>query len=311
MPDLASLSALAAVAESGSIHTAARRLGITPQALSLRIQSTESRVGAALLARSPRGSQLTATGVLVNQWASAVLDAAAEMDAGLAALRSDRAGHIRVAASLTIAEQLLPRWIVALRGEQEQAGVPALSIDLQATNSEAVNDLVRAGKVDVGFVEGPGRPRGLRSRTVARDRLLVVVAPTHPWTRRRTPLTAAELAGTALVTREEGSGTRQALDVALSDHGTTPPILQLSGTASVKAAIIAGAGAGALSSLAVSDDVALGRLRVVPVTGLALVRQLKAVWIGPKQPPAGAVRALVEIAARVQLGSAEPRSVRG
>lgn len=300
VPELAALQMLTAVARTGSLRLAAAELGVTQQALSQRVRAMESRVGVTLLARGPRGSQLTADGRLIEHWASRVLDAAAELDAGITALRTDRTGHLKVAASLTIAEHLMPRWMVALRDRQRFAHLAPTSVELEATNSVAVADLVRAGAADLGFVEGPRAPRGLRSRAVARDELLVVVSHRHPWARRRTPITAVELAATALVTREPGSGTRQALAAALESAlpGTVPvePVLELTGAASVKAAIIAGAGPGALSSLAVADDITLGRLRPVTVTGVTLVRDLRAVWAGGSHLPAGPARDLVAIA---------------
>ncbi|GAA3732722.1 LysR family transcriptional regulator [Streptomyces tremellae] len=304
VPDLADLQMLTAVAKAGSLRLAAAELGVSQQALSQRVRALEGRIGFALLSRGPRGSHLTADGRLVEQWAARVLDAAAELDAGITALRSDRATHLKVAASLTVAAHLLPRWLVALRDQQRLTGVAATNVELEATNSVAVAESVERGTADVGFVEGPRAPLGLRSRTVARDELLLVVDPGHPWARRRSPVAAAELAATPLVTREAGSGTREALAAALAEAvpGAAPaePVLELTGTASVKSAIAAGAGPGALSSLAVADDLTLGRLRAVPVTGVRLVRDLRAVWTGGAQPPRGPVRDLIALASRTR-----------
>ncbi|MFI6345946.1 LysR family transcriptional regulator [Streptomyces sp. NPDC050560] len=302
VPELADLQMLAAVARTGSLRLAAAELGVSQQALSQRVRVMEGRVGIPLLSRGPRGSRLTQGGRLVEQWATRVLDAAAELDAGITSLRTDRAGHLKVAASLTVAGHLLPRWMVALRDQQHLTGRPATNVELTAANSVAVADAVAGGSADVGFVEGPRAPLGLRSRTVASDELLVVVAAGHPWARRTSPVTAARLAATPLVMREEGSGTREALAAALLDAvpGTpqAAPVLELTGTASVKSAILAGAGPGALSSLAVADDIALGRLHAVPVTGVDLVRELRAVWAGGTQPPQGPVRDLITLASR-------------
>jgi DNA-binding transcriptional LysR family regulator len=297
VPELAALQMLTTVARTGSLRLAAAELGVTQQALSQRVRAMEARVGVTLLARGPHGSQLTADGRLIQQWASRVLDAAAELDAGITALRTDHTAHLKVAASLTIAEHLLPRWIIALHDRQHSTQTTPTTIELQATNSHTVAHLVATGTADLGFIEGPRAPHGLRSRTIARDELLVVVSHHHPWTRRRTPVTAAELAATPLVTREAGSGTRQALAAALETAlpGVTqaPPALELTGTASVKAAIIAGTAPGALSSLAVADDITLGRLHPITITGTTLTRNLRAIWAGGPHPPAGPARDLL------------------
>jgi DNA-binding transcriptional LysR family regulator len=299
VPGLDALQVLLAVDRAGSLRAAAAEVGVSQQAVSARMRAIEAQVGVPLLNRSPRGSQLNPAGVLCAQWASRVLDAAAELDAGITSLRTDRRSHLRVAASQTVAEHLMPGWLVAL---PTRMGLGP-EIELTATNSAAVVQLVLAGKADVGFVEGPGIPRGLRSRVVARDRLAVVVPPTHRWARRRLPVPAIELAGTPLVSRESGSGTRKALADALTAHlppGTTlaAPAMELSSAGAVRAAVIAGAGPGAMSLLAVSDDLARGRLVEVQVADVDLSRRLRAVWAGAGQPPAGPVRDLIVVSCR-------------
>mgnify|MGYP003734250953 CR=1 FL=1 len=165
---------------------------------------------------------------------------------------------------------------------------------LPAAYAERACALLQAGEADLGFVEGPTVAPGVHSRMVAQDRLVLVVPPDHPWTRRTGPVTADELAGAALVTREHGSGTRQVLDErlrqALGDEPQRPaPLLELSTTASVISAVAAGAGPAVLSDLSVRAD--LGRRLVeVPVDGLDLRRALHAVWLGERELRAGAAR---------------------
>jgi molybdate transport repressor ModE-like protein len=299
VPELRALELLAAVARSGSLSTAAHELGISQQAASSRIRTMEALVGAPLLTRTRRGSALTGTGELVVQWADRVLEAAEQLDAGIASLRSDRRGHLAIAASLTIAEHLLPGWVVALRSAQQQRGQEPTEVTMTATNSERVAALVGAGEVDLGFVEGPSAPSGLRRRLVGTDELVVVVGPTHPWASRgRRRVSAATLAATPLVVREAGSGTRTVLERALKDLEVAAPALELSSTAAVRAAVAAGAGPAAVGAHAVRDDLATGRLVRINVTGLDLTRQLHAVWRGGPAPPEGPARDLVAWAAR-------------
>lgn len=304
MPELSALKVLMAVARTGSLGAAAREVGTSQQAVSSRISSLEAQTGVPLVVRTRRGSVLTPSGVLVAQRASRLLEVAAELDGVLATLRADRRSKLRVGASLTVAEHLLPAWIVTLRLETQRFGHPAIDFVFVAANSDAVIAQVRAGKVDLGFIEGPHAPTGLPHRAIRRDELVVVVAPDHPWARRRGELTPSELAGVSMVTREAGSGTREtyraALDQALGpEHGASaPPALEFSTTAAVRAAVLAGAGPAVLSELAVADDVASGKLRRVPVNGLDLSRSVRAIWLGPERPPAGPVRDLIAVATR-------------
>ncbi|WP_158890500.1 LysR family transcriptional regulator [Amycolatopsis anabasis] len=290
-PDLESLRLLVLVGELGSIGQAAAELGIAQPSASKRLSTVERRLGLVLVDRTRRGSALTPDGRAVAGWAHRVL---AELDGlltGAEALRAHREAELRIAASMTLAEHLVPGWI----GELKRVH-PELYVGLQVTNSDRVAELVRAGEVDLGFVESPGPLAGLASRRVATDHLVVVVPAHHPWARRRRPLTVAELAATPLVVREPGSGTRETVDAALRDAGaeTADPLLELGSAAAVRNAVITGAGPAVISELAVAGDLADHTLVQVPVDGLDLGRVLRAVW------PAG--RRLVGPAAALLSG---------
>jgi molybdate transport repressor ModE-like protein len=295
VPDLRALELLVVVARTGSLSAAAAELGITQQAASSRIRTAEALVGAPLLTRTRRGSALTQTGDLVVHWATRVIDAAEQLDAGIAALRQDRRAQLTIAASLTIAEYLLPGWLVAFRAHQTTLGLARTEFRMTATNSGRVVELVASEAADLGFVEGPEPPSGLRHRLIGVDELVVVVGPSHPWAQRSSRrVTAATLASTPMVVRETGSGTRTVLERALRDLPVAPPALELASTAAVRSAVAAGAGPAALSEHAVRDDIASGRLTPINVTGLDLSRRLHAVWTRGTTPPAGPARDLVQ-----------------
>lgn len=283
LPDLDSLRLLVDVGELGSLGQAARASGIAQPSASKRMAQLERRLGLPLLERTPRGSTLTAEGKMVAGWAAQVLAAAEELVRAAEAVRHGAAAHLRVAASMTVAEYLVPRWLGEF--QDRQPGVP---VGLDVVNSADVAARVLAGEVELGFVEGPSVPAGLDSRVVGTDRLVVVVAPGHPWTRRRTALRGAELAATPLVVREPGSGTRETLDVAFAGLHQANPLLELGSNSAVKGAAQAGAAPAVLSRYAVEAEVATGRLVEVPLTGLNLVRNLRAVWRRgrPLTPPA-------------------------
>lgn len=303
VPDLGALELLLAVARLGSLGRAAKELGITQPAASSRLRSMEAQLGVGLVERSPRGSRLTDAGTLVTDWARRIVEAAEAFDAGAQALRGRRDSRLRVAASMTIAEYLLPGWLIALRGQR-----PDTAVSLFAGNSAAVSGRLLAGEADLGFVEGLDVPAGLDGAVIGHDRLVVVCAPGHPWARRRTPLTARELAATPLILREPGSGTRQVLDAALAVCGTlAAPLLELASTTAVKAAAVSGAGPSVLSELAVREELAARRLVEVPVPGIRLGRDLRSVWPAG-QRPAGPARQLLGLTRAVPP---EPRSSGG
>jgi DNA-binding transcriptional LysR family regulator len=293
MPDLDTLELLTTVAETGSLGRAATRHGITQPAASLRLRNLERTLGLVLLDRSPVGSTLTAAGAAVVDWGRPVLDAAVAFTRGVDALRETHRDRLRVAASLTIADHLVPAWLVALH-----AAVPDVAVALEVTNSNVVAELVRGRQADLGFVEGPEPPAGLRARVIGGDELVVITAPSHPWARRRRALTAAELARTPLVLRETGSGTREALEQALAAHGQTVTAgMQLGSTTAIKAAVAAGEGPAVLSRLTITQELAAGQLAEIPVAALDLRRRFHAVW-RTGSAPAGHAATLLALSAR-------------
>lgn len=294
LPDVESLQLLVLVGEHGSLTAAAAMAGVSQPSASKRMTAFERKLGVPLLDRSRRGSVLTTAGVLVCGWAQRALDDIAVLLDGVEALRRERSAELSLAASLTVAEHLLPGWIGELRRT-----APDLHVGLQVLNSTRVCELARQEAIDLGFVESPGMLTGLRSRVVARDRLVLVVAADHRWVRRRRPIEPAELAATPLVSREYGSGTRETADRAFAAAGFKPvtPLLELGSATAIRSAVAAGSGPALLSEFVVSSDLA-GRVLVeVPTAGISLERQLRAVWHGGANP-GGAAAELLAIALR-------------
>lgn len=285
-PPLDTLELLVLVAELGSMGAAAHQVGMSQPAASRALARFERRCGLTLLERSPTGSRLTPQGALLVDWSREVLSAAERLTTSAAALRSRRAAELRIAASMTVAEYLVPVWLAGFRRSH-----PGVHVDLAVMNSEQVIEQVAAGDHDLGFVETTDVSSRVRTGVVAHDELQVVVAPDHPWARRRSVLTLTELASTPLVLREEGSGTRQALVGALRRRHLrpVPPAQELSSNAAVRIATAAGVAPAVLSEYAVREARQHGDLVVVPVAEGPLRRDLRAVWVGGVRPtgPAG------------------------
>ncbi|WP_162602383.1 LysR family transcriptional regulator [Nocardioides daejeonensis] len=268
--DLVSLQLLVAVRQHGSLGRAARELGMTQPAASARLRALEGQCGLNLVTRSPRGSALTEDGAVVCDAARRVLREADRFESTLATLRHESQRSLSIAASMTIAEHLVPIWVGQLRVE-----LPDVVTGLVVANSDDVIQMVREGRVEMGFVESPVEARDLRMRTVRWDEVQVLVAPGHPWADRSTPVTRVELRRTPLVQREPGSGTRSTFERALG--GEAPVALQASSTHAILSAARTGIGPAVVSAIAAHDDRAAGHL--VPVrTELDLRRPLRAAW---------------------------------
>ncbi|HTT92632.1 MAG TPA: LysR family transcriptional regulator [Acidimicrobiales bacterium] len=292
-PDLASLDLLMSVGELGSISAAAAAHRMTQPAASMRLRALERALQIPLLERAPTGARLTPAGMATVEWASAVLGEMQTLLAGTAALRADRTSHLRLAASLTVAEYLVPRWLHVLAAE-----APGTKVSLEMGNTVHVAGLVAAGEVDFGFIEGARPPGRLRSKEVLADELVIVVPVDHPWSRRRRPISVNELARTPLVLREPGSGTREVLTEALSAYGFgVTSAMELGSTTAIKAAVMTGAGPAVISALAVRAELHAGQLVAVACQDLSLRRAIRAIW-APNRPPSVVAARLLAIAAR-------------
>ena len=287
-PDLAALDLLLSVAELGSVGKAATVHGISQPSASARLSALERRLGVPLLVRTSRGSTLTPAGEAVVTWAHRVVDAARALTDGISTLRADRSARLRITASLTIAEYLLPSWLLALRRRN-----PGLDVAATVANSAGVCDAVRSGRADLGFVETPDLPAGFSAHRVGTDRLAIVVAADYPLAHRGRPLRPRDLLDLPLLLREPGSGTRDTFLVALTEAlgGRTPALphaTELGSTATILATVRAGGGVGVLSARAAAADVAAGVLVEIEADGLVMERPLHAVWLGERPGPSAA-----------------------
>lgn len=248
---LRALEVFVATAQAGSTRAAAAQVSRSQSAASSMIASLESQLGASLFDRVGRRLALNARGQALLPQAVALLDHAADVQRLFTA---DEALPLRVAASLTIGEYLLPPLLAAWKRRH-----PGHRVRLVVGNTSEVIDAVAGLRADVGFIEGAQTHPELRLERWLDDDLVVVAAPSHPLAGRRA--TARQLAQEVWVMRETGSGTRQAADAWLLERvGPLQVDFELGSTEAIKRLVAAGAGIACLSRHAVQGAIADGSL---------------------------------------------------
>ncbi|WP_134322139.1 LysR family transcriptional regulator [Cumulibacter soli] len=286
-PDPEALRLFMSVVDLGSIGAAARAEQISQPTASTRIAALERHLGVTLLRRTPAGSRLTDDGRVVAEWATEVLRAMDDLTRGVEALRQRGRSRLRLAASQTVAEFLVPRWLSVLRADQPEA-----KIRLHVGNSAEVIARLRRREADLGFVESPRTPDDLHSINVGEDELVLVGPAGTP----STTLSAEDLLTLRLITREVGSGTRDTLERAIGR--LSPQAIERASNSEVKLAVMSGAGHAVLSRLAVGAEIADGRLVHVPLRNIDLRRALRAL-VPPEAAANDLVRdRLIQIAAQ-------------
>ncbi|MGP9724030.1 LysR family transcriptional regulator [Corynebacterium sp. AOP40-9SA-29] len=277
VPPVDQIATLVAVDEHRSIAAAARDLGLSQQTVSARVAAAEKTLGVVVFRRGVGGSEPTERGRTVLDAARDLLGAAGEFSRTVAATtRPDAVRPLPVAVSNTVAELYFPTWAARFHREN-----PAVRLLLRSRNSAEVCDAVAAGECVLGFVEGAEVPHNLASDVVGVDDLILVVPPTHPWA--GTEVSAEQLRRTPLITREQGSGSREIVEAALGS--LAEPAGEFGSLAAQRAAVTGMGEPTVIAARAVSAQLASGELVAVPVTGVTFRRMLRAVY--PRGRPLG------------------------
>jgi DNA-binding transcriptional LysR family regulator len=246
------LEVFVATVRAGSTRSAAERVARSQSAASSAIAELEATLGVALFDRVRRRLVLNENGRALLPKAAALLDQAAELEH---LFTGAHASPLRVAASMTIGEVLLPGLIA--RWKQSHPNSP---VQVTVGNTSEVIGAVAAFDVDVGFIEGPQTHPDLALEPWLTDELVVVAAPGHPLAGRRRA-SVEQLRALRWALRESGSGTREASDRWLIEHlGSIDVGFELGSTEALKRLVATGSAVGCLSRHAVTQALAEGSL---------------------------------------------------
>jgi DNA-binding transcriptional LysR family regulator len=299
---LRQLEVFVATARAGSTRSGANHIARSQSAASAAIADLEATLGVALFDRLRQRLVLNENGRALLPKAASLLDRAGELQHLFAGAHS---AQLRVAASLTIGEVLLPDLVA--RWKQSH---PSSPVHVAVANTSEVIRAVAGFDVDVGFIEGTQTHPELSVRRWLADELVVVAAPTHPFAGLR-HVGVDRLRAAPWALRESGSGTREASDRWLIEHlGSIEVAFELGSTQTLKRIVSSGAALGCLSRHAVAAALARGAL-VELRTGLpALRRQLAIVVHKDKQLGRGASDFVTQCMAAADAATATTRAPR-
>jgi len=242
--NLRQLEVFVATARAGSTRAAAERVARSQSAASAALTELEAAVGAPLFDRIGRRLVLNENGRALLPRAAAMIDDATELEH---LFGSGHAVPLRVAASFTIGEYLLPE-----RVAEWKVAHPDSHLRMRVSNTDDVIDAVAGHEVDIGFVEGARTHPDLLMRPWLSDELVMFAAATHPLAGRR--VSNDQLRSASWVVREPGSGTREATDRWLLEHlGAVDIAYELGSTEAIKRLVGFGAGIGCVSRYAVAQ----------------------------------------------------------
>lgn len=271
-----------AVAKQLNFRRAAEELCLTQPAVSLQIKTLEQSLGVQLFDRSGARIALTPAGSVLSKYAGKIEQLETEALAALAQFADGQRGELRIGASLTIAQYILPHLLGAFQQQH-----PQVRPYVTTCNTEQVLEALVARAVSVGFVEGPTLRRDVRTEVFLEDEIVLMVPPAHEWSERGS-VDPEELKQERVLLRERGSGTRRVVEMALGKRGIKVKDLslgmELDSTEGIITAVEAGLGIGFASLWSVSKELQLGSLRRVPIRGVRITRPLSMAYPLGQEP---------------------------
>jgi LysR family transcriptional regulator, transcriptional activator of the cysJI operon len=290
------LKVFRAVAEHLNFRKAAEQLFLTQPAVTLQIKALENDLGMRLFDRTGGKITFTQQGSVLLGYADKLASLASEAERELGCSAGSVSGDLALGASTTIAQYVLPRLIGAFQSEY-----PKIQFSLQSSNTSEVVRSLLDGKLALGLIEGPARERGVRAEPFMEDELVLITPPSFDSDR----LAPGQFLATSLLMREQGSGSRRVVELALEKAGfklkAFKKVMELDSTEAIKSAVEAGLGVGFVSRWAIAKELELGTLKVAEVTGVRAARHFTLISrTGPEpQGPAGALRTFALGRARI------------
>ncbi len=293
------LKVFRAVAKHLNFRRAAEELFLTQPAVTLQVKTLEQQLGVQIFDRSGSRISLTPAGALLLKFADKIDHLESAALEALSKFAGEPRGELRMGASLTIAQYILPH----ILGEFQRQH-PHIRTHVTTCNTEQVLEALLAHDISVGFVEGPTLRRDIRTEIFLEDELVLMVPPAHEWSERGF-VDPQELTQERLLMRERGSGTRRVVEIALQKRGIKAkqlnPAMEFDSTEAIITAVEAGLGVGFASLWSISKELQLGTLRVVPIRGVRIPRPLSVAYALGHEPQGVALTFLQFVRSRRDL----------
>lgn len=255
------------VADKKNFSRAGEFLNMTQPAISQHIHALEEYYGVKLFERSSKKVELTQAGTILYNYARNILNLHQVAKRAVADLVDTVTGKLNIGASLTIGEYVLPRLLANFA-----AKYPDVEYSVWIGNTELIHERTREGTIDIGLVEGVIEDGQLLIKPFLQDELVLVAPMSHPLA-AKSSISREDLRECVFVIREEGSGTRLAVEEFFLKAGFRPErIITLGSTQAIKEAVEAGLGITILSKWCLRKELLLGSLKLLRIKGLEIPR---------------------------------------
>lgn len=255
------------VAKHLSFSKAAQALHLTPPAITMQIKELEGHVGLPLFDRTGRKISLTTTGEYVLVYVRKILATLKDAEDATARLQKLEMGTLTIG-MVSTATYFLPHLLTAFK--RDHAGI---EVKLVVGNRRQLVRMLELSEVDIAIMGRPPEQMATRAEPFAAHPHVFIAAPEHPL------IDAGEVSVAGLLTapfivREQGSGTRAALEEFLQRQTVELSVaMEADSNEIIKQAVMAGMGISFLSLHTLGLELDNGLIKIIPVEGAPVVRR--------------------------------------
>lgn len=264
------------VARRLSFTRAAEELFITQPAVTKHIRALEQQLEVKLFERQGNSVVLTEGGKVLLQYARKMEQLYNGLEQDIHALSGSVKGRLSIGASTTIAQYILPAMLAAFAQKH-----PEVSLQIMTGNTEQIEQAMRSGDIDLGFIEGYTHNRQIKYVPFRKDEIVLVAKAGHVLSAAKI-VRPVDLQHQSFVMREQGSGTLEIVMLALKKAGVPwaqlPIALHLDSTEAIKSYLLHSSCLAFISTYAVQGAQS-GLFSIIPVKGLRIERPLNAIHL--------------------------------
>ncbi|MEJ2117019.1 MAG: LysR family transcriptional regulator [Alphaproteobacteria bacterium] len=263
---LRQLRAIATIAKTGKVLNAAEVLGVTPPAVTLQLRQLEDTLGMPLFDRTRDGMRPTTAGRYLIDTSHRIEAELMSCEEALRAMQGLKAGPVSIGVVST-AKYFAPAMLGAFKSEH-----PDVEIQLHVCNREETIHRLAELEFDLVIMGRPPEGVDMHSSKIGDHPHVIIAPPDHPLASQQ-GISVAKLANETFLTRESGSGTRILMEHFLADGGVKPLMgMEISSNETIKQAVMAGLGIAFISAHTVVAEIETGRLVILDVEGLPIMR---------------------------------------